>query len=126
MKTQSFQIAVNIPSLEDFSSRFPQYGPFAYEQGRFLFDLIMSPSSFIKAKVATIDLDLPAVAGVAKLCHQTVIANGTIEFSTHIKQFIGATVCVLMEANNFQKSGRKKAIPYSAFSKGEVYEFVEK
>ncbi len=121
MRTQSFEFQVNIPSVEDFAIRFRQYGNFARNEGQFLFDLLMTPTCFNSGRVATIDFDLPAVAGVAKLCFRTVEEQNTVEWNGFLKQFIGAVVCTLMEANGFEKTGTKKAIPHKGFTKGEFY-----
>ena len=62
MKKQPFNFDVQIPDLIDFGTRFPQYGPFARENGNFMFDEIMIPSSFIRCKCAS-EFNLPAVTG---------------------------------------------------------------
>lgn len=121
METQLFELQVNIPSVEDFAIRFRQYGNFARNEGGFLFDRLMTSACFNRARVATVDFDLPAVAGVAKLCYQTVAEQNSVEWNGFLKQFIGAVVCALMEANGFEKTGTKKAIPHHAFTKGEFY-----
>lgn len=121
MQMQSLQLSVNLPSVDDFADRYKQYGQFARGNGYFLYALLVSPASFVKAQVATVDLDLPAVAGVAKTCYESVQGQTSIEWSRFVKQFIGAVICCLMEANGFKKTGTKKAIPYHAFTKGEMY-----
>ena len=121
MQVQPFQLSVNLPSVDDFAARYKQYWQFARGDGHFLFTLLVSPASFVRAQVATVDLDLPAVAGVAKTCYEAVQAQTGIEWSGFVKQFIGAVICCLMEANGFKKTGTKKAIPYHAFTKGEMY-----
>jgi hypothetical protein len=84
----------------------------------------MSHGCYNRARVATTDLDLPAVAGVAKLCYRTVIEQNSLEWNGFLKQFIGAVVCTLMEANGFEKTGTKRAIPHREFTKGEFYRLV--
>ena len=111
---------VRIPELHEFQERYPQYKNFATgPEGQALFALIMRPQSFVKAEVATVDLGLPGVAGVAKDCADAV----PTELTDTQKRFCGALVCALMEANGFSKTGRKRAIPHKAFTKGEVYTF---
>jgi hypothetical protein len=121
MKTESFELPVRLLSVDEFAARFPQYGQFARTDGQFLFELLMSPASYDQARVATSHLDLPAVAGVAKICYQAVQAQTVVEWRGFLKQFIGAVVCALMEANGFEKTGTKKAVPHPAFTKGEFY-----
>lgn len=108
-------------SLTDFASSYPQYKTLALGTGRFLFDLLTSPVAHTKAKVATLDLDLPAVAGVAKDVVAACAEHG-VELDSFRKQFVGAVVCFSMERNGFKKTNTKRAIPHPAFKKGEFYE----
>jgi hypothetical protein len=119
---QDLTLTVNVPDLADFGAKYKQYGQFARGEGGFLFELLMRPSSFIRMIVATLDLELPAVAGVAKICYEAVSQNPAVDWNYHTKQYIGAVACTMMEANGFNKTGRKKAIPHPGFTKGEVYE----
>lgn len=121
MQVQSFELPVNLPSVDEFAAHYKQYGRFARGDGQFLFTLLVSPASYVRARVATADLNLPAVAGIAEMCYQAVQVQTSVEWSGFVKQFIGAIVCCLMEANGFQKTGTKKAIPHHAFTKGEMY-----
>ena len=120
MVSHQFLLNVNIPDLDEFRQRFPQYGSFARGDGSMLFDLIMSPHSYIRAMIAS-ELGLPAVAGVADFCVQIIERNSTLLLSGHVKQFIGAVTCCLMEANGFRKTGTKRSIPHTGFTKGEFY-----
>jgi hypothetical protein len=124
MTIQSLVLRVAIPSVDEFARKYRNYGPLARGDGRFLFDLLMSPDAYNRASVATLELELPAVAGIAKMCYQAVEKQQTIEWNDNVKRFIGAVVCCLMEANGYQKTGMKKAIPHHAFTKGEFYRRV--
>ena len=121
MKTEDFTLSVNLPSIEEFGKRFPQYEKFATNEGRFLYEKIVTPEGFINARVATLVFGLPAVAGIAEICVQTFKNQWRLEWRSFIKQFIGAVVCKLMEENGFEKTGTKKSIPHPQFTKGEVY-----
>ncbi len=120
METRLLQVNVNIPSVEDVAGKYRAYGRHAREEGSFLFDLVMSPESFFRTRIATDDLDLPAVAGIAKLCAEAAEKEG-VELDGYQRQYVGALVCTLMEANGYRKTGSKKAIPHPMFTKGEVY-----
>jgi hypothetical protein len=121
MQTQSIVLTANIPSVDDFARHYPNLGPHARNKWNFIFDLLMSPDCYHKARVATLDLELPAVAGVAATCYQAVQGQQEVGWDDNLKRFIGAVVCNLMEANGFEKTGKKKAIPHPAFTKGEFY-----
>lgn len=71
------------------------------------------------------NLEMPAVAGIARSCYQQIQVQKEVSFSNFTKQFMGALVCTLMEANGFRKTGRKKAIPHPMFTKGEFYVLAE-
>src|SRR5688572_4121501 len=92
MKTKTFTLSVNLPSVEEFAERFPQYGDYAKHEGNFLFERIVAPDCYNNARVITLQLKLPAVAGIAEICYQTVLEHGTIEWRGFVKQFIGAVV----------------------------------
>ena len=113
-------VSVVVPTPVDLAKSYPQYGPFANGDGRFLFDLITSPAAHMKAQIATLDFELPAVAGVAKDV-ATACAEKGRPLDPFTKQFVGAVVCVSMEHNGYEKTGQKRAIPHPGFSKGEFY-----
>ena len=121
MPSRALVLNVQVPRLDTFAKRYPHYRAFAEGEGRFLFDLVMAPEAFIRARVATEDLDLPAVAGIARLCFDAVGAQGTVPWSRFVKQYIGALTAVLMEANGFAKKGQKRSVPFAAFSRAECY-----
>ena len=126
METKCFSIQVNIPNVDLFVAKHKAYGNYVLREGKFLFKLIVSPESFLKAKIATDEFEYPAVAGIAKAVHEEAMNRGmwSDETKGYIKQCTGAIMCALMEANGYRKSGRKKAIPFREFTKGEVYEEV--
>lgn len=121
MQKQSITLEAQIPDLSDFEERFPQYGPFARNDGNFIFNTIMNPLSFFRARFAT-EMNLPAVSGVAEHCFHATTQQNIINFDSFLKQYIGALVCCLMEANGYSKTGKKKSIPHHAFTKGEFYQ----
>ena len=125
MKTKHLTLTANFPSISEFAERFPQYGPFSKGKGSLLFKLIMTTDNFNRMQVLT-EFNLPAVSGVAEICYQEIIKSRSLVFSGYIKQYIGATVCCLMEYNNYRKTGKKRAIPHAKFTKGEVYESNKK
>lgn len=123
--TTTFTLSVNLPSVEEFAEQYPQYGNYAKHDGNFLFKRIVTPDCYNNARVATLVFELPAVAGIAEICYQTVLENETIEWRGFVKQFIGAVVCKLMEDNGFKKTDTKKSVPHPKFTKGEFYKLKE-
>lgn len=121
METQTYTLSFNRPSVDEFALRFRQYGNFVKSEGLALFDLIMTPESFISARVVTLDLGRPGVAGIARIVTPILEQQTDQKRKNLYKQYIGAVVCVLMEANGFEKTNEKKAVQYPGFTKGEVY-----
>jgi hypothetical protein len=62
------------------------------------------------------------VAAVAEMGFSAASKQKLVQFDGFLKQFIGALVCSLMEANGFMKSNKKKSIPHHAYTKGEFYQ----
>ena len=105
----------NLPALDKFSAMFPQYGNIAREDKKGLVRLVFSLNGLIRT-VAASDLELPAVAGIARDCSQNVASLTSTD-----KQFVGALTCALLLANGYEKTGVKRSIPHPDWSKGEVY-----
>jgi hypothetical protein len=116
MKQVNFNLKVNIPELKEFQKQYPQYSNIAENEGNDLFKLIRTSNSFLTSKILT-DNNLPAVLGVAEICYKTRKKN----LNDFTKQFIGASVCALMTANGYIKTGTKKSVRHPAFKKGEFY-----
>ena len=117
MQTITPTVTIHLPTHDEFSTRFPQYGKRAHDEGKRFFGYVMSADTFVAAAVVTERLGLPAVAAIAAACSGMV--EGQIEGID--KQFIGAATCALMEANGYSKTGKKRAVPHPDWRKGEVY-----
>ena len=122
METKNYVYPVNLPTIDEFGERFPQYKKFAMNEGKLLYEIIISPESFIRARVVTLVLQLPALTAVANDCYQNLETRDELDNFNTKKQFIGAVVCKLMEDNGFEKTGKKKSVPVNYFTKGEVYQ----
>ena len=122
METKNYIYPVNLPTIDEFGERFPQYKNFAMNEGKLLYEIIITPESFIRARVVTLVLKLPALTAVADDCYQNLKTRGELDNLDFKKQFIGAVVCKLMEENGFEKTGKKKSVPLQYFTRGEVYQ----
>lgn len=120
MKTKTYSKEINIPDLKEFSVRYPQFAGLAKAKGKFLFDIVMKPETFIQAMVLT-EYDMPAVTSVAEVCYNEAKKKKGFQFTGRVKQFIGAMIASLMAANGYQKTGRKKSIIHRAYTRGEFY-----
>ena len=89
-------------------------------EGKFLFDIVMKPETFIQAMVLT-EYGMPAVTSVAEVCYNEAKKRKGFKFTGRVKQFIGAMIALLMSANGYKKSGRKKSIIHRAYTRGEFY-----
>jgi hypothetical protein len=120
MKTKTYSKVINIPELKEFSAKYPQFAGLASGEGKFLFDIIMKPETFIQAMVLT-EYGMPAVTSVAELCYNEARKKRGFQFTGRVKQFIGAMIASLMAANGYNKTGRKKSIIHRAYTRGEFY-----
>ena len=120
MKTKVYSKQINIPELKEFSANYPQFAGIAKGEGKFLFDIVMKPETFIQAMVLT-EYDMPAVTSVAEVCFNEAKKKRSFQFTPRIKQFIGAMIASLMASNGYKKSGKKKSIIHRAYTRGEFY-----
>lgn len=120
MKTRIYSREIHIPELKEFSENYPQFSGIAKGEGKFLFDIVMKPETFIQAMVLT-EYGMPAVTSVAELCYNEARKKKGFQFTGRVKQFIGAMIASLMAANGYLKTGRKKSIIHRAYTRGEFY-----
>ena len=120
MRSQTYNLQVNVPTVEEFGAKYKQYGPLARGPANFLFELLVSPESFVRASIAT-ELGHPAIDGIAEMAFQAVDEKDDILWNDNLKRFCGAVICCLMEANGYAKSGERKNVRNKAFKKGEFY-----
>ena len=120
MKTKTYSRMINIPELKEFAVTYPQFAGIAKVDGKFLFDIVMKPETFIQAMVLT-EYGMPAVTSVAEVCYNEAKKRRGFKFTGRVKQFIGAMIASLMTANGYNKTGRKKSIIHRAYTRGEFY-----
>lgn len=116
--------AFKASSLKDWPAKFRHFLSVVEENGE-LWALLNSEESFQKMRWATLDLNLPAVAGVVKQCAPYVKKAAPAKRKDWLKKAIGAMVCVVMENNEFETTGQKKAVPpvpERVFRVGEFYQ----
>ena len=124
MRSAVYNLEVQLPEVADFATKYPPYGPWVREKGKPIFDLLMTPENFLRARFAT-ELGLPAVAGVAEVCDTAAKQQGfDLKDDKFVKQAIGAIIAVLMQANGFDKTSDRKAIPHPTFAKGTIYKIT--
>lgn len=120
MRTKIYSKEICIPELKEFEATYPQFVGLAKGEGKFLFDIVMKPETFIQAMILT-EYGMPAVTSVAEVCYNEAKKRKGYKFTGRVKQFIGAMIASLMTANGYKKSGRKKSIIHRAYTRGEFY-----
>ncbi len=120
MKTKNYSKKIQIPELKEFTDAYPQFAGLAKGEGKFLFDIVMKPETFIQAMVLT-EYGMPAVTSVAELCFNEAKKRKNFKFTGRVKQFIGAMIASIMTSNGYNKTGRKKSIIHRAYTRGEFY-----
>lgn len=114
---ETYPFPVSIPTIADFVTRFPNFGPRASGDGARYFGLVMRAESLMDASALTRCVQMPAVTAVAE--QASALAGGAI--SDPDKQLVGALICTLMEHNGFRKTGRKGSVPKPGWNRGEIY-----
>ncbi len=122
MKQQKFVFSANIPEEKDFLAKYQTFNNLIKTNDAILvFKLIMTPENLLRCQIAT-EFGMPAVTAIAEECRVALKNQKKIlKNDLQLKQFIGAVVCVLMEANGYKKSNNKKRIPHESFTRGEFY-----
>src|SRR3990170_2017380 len=120
MKKKIYSKEIYIPELKEFAATYSQFAGLANAEGKFLFEIVMKPETFIQAMILT-EYGMPAVTSVAEVCFNEAKKRRGFQFTGRIKQFIGAMVASLMIANGYNKTGRKKSIIHRAYTRGEFY-----
>jgi hypothetical protein len=123
MKSEAFSHEVNLPDVDDFLKSYSRYTTLTGGAGKKIFDSIIQPEVFIKASVIS-DIGLPAVLSVANESKNIATNESDLTLDNFTKQFIGSVVCSLMEANGYEKTGKKRRVPHESFSVGECYRKV--
>jgi len=120
MKTKTYSKVINLPEMKEFAVNYPQFAGLVKGEGKFLFEIVMKPETFIQAMILT-EYGMPAVTSVAELCFNEAKKKKGFQFTGRVKQFIGAMIASLMSANGYNKTGRKKSIIHRAYTRGEFY-----
>ena len=120
MKKKTYSKEIAIPELKEFEVAYPQFANLAKGEGRFLFNMVMRPETFIQAMILT-EYGMPAVTSVAELCYKEAAKRKGFKFTGRVKQSVGAMIALLMKNNGYQKTGRKKSIIHRAYTRGEFY-----
>ena len=119
MRVEHFQRVVNLPSVKEFTAKYPHYAA-AHSVERHLFDVIVTPENFVRAAAITDIFELPAVSAVADQVAKVCQNHGGL--TGFRKQLAGAITCLLMESNQYAKTGRKRAVSRPGWSRGELYQ----
>jgi len=120
MKIKTYSKKICIPDMKEFAVSYPQFVGLAKGEGKFLFDIVMKPETFIQAMILT-EYGMPAVTSVAEVCYNKAKKRSGFKFTGRVKQFIGAMIASLMVVNGYRKTGRKKSIIHRAYTRGEFY-----
>jgi hypothetical protein len=116
----TYEKVVTLWNTDEFLNKYPRFKGILDGEGKQLFDEIMKPEIFINASVLA-DKGYPSVLAVAEQSKTIIAAYEALGSANLCKQFIGSVICVLMEANGYKKTGKKKSVPHESFSTGECY-----
>lgn len=120
MENLLFEKTVTIWNVDEFLGKYPRFKEILNGDGRQIFDEILKPDVFVSASVLA-DKGYPSVLAVAEQSTSIIAKYESSGSASFCKQFIGSVICVLMEANGYKKTGKKKSVPHKSFSTGECY-----
>jgi hypothetical protein len=120
MEDLLYEKIVTLWNAGEFLGKYPRFKEILNGDGRQLFDEIMKPDVFVNASVLA-DKGYPSVLAVAEQSKSIIAKYESSAAASFCKQFIGSVICVLMEANGYKKTGKKKSVPHESFSTGECY-----
>jgi hypothetical protein len=111
--------------IETFAKTHPaQYNELRAHQFNFI-EFVNSEEAFTNMRVVTDALELPAIAGIVKVCGEAILNTEPNKKRLTLKRSIGTLVCAVMEANGYAKTGIQRAvppIPERIFLAAEVYQ----
>ncbi len=116
--------AFNEASVVDFQAKYRNFAQLINRTDLQLWTTLNNEAAFSHMRSATVCWGYPAVAGITFLI-APILEKVEAADVDYVKKGTGAMVCSIMEANGYQKTGVKKAVPpfpYRIFSRGEVYQ----
>jgi hypothetical protein len=116
--------AFNEANVVDFQAKYRNFAPLIHRTDLQLWTTLNSEAAYSHMRSATVCWGYPAVAGITFLI-APILEKVKAADIDYVKKGTGAMVCCIMEANGYQKTGVKKAVPpfpYRIFSRGEVYQ----
>lgn len=116
--------AFNQANRDDFQAKYRNFAPLLDRTDLQLWATLNNEAAFSHMRSATVCWGYPAVAGITFLI-APILENVPTEEADYVKKGTGAIVRAIMEANGYEKTGVKKAVPpfpYRVFSRGEVYQ----
>ena len=115
----------NPADIAEFSDRYRQFAKTFRDHSEYdFFRELNNEEAFTGMRIATENLDFPALSGVLKQLAPAILATKA-EDQDRLKMAIGALISFIMSKNGFRKTGKKRAVvpvPVRIFRSGEVYE----
>jgi hypothetical protein len=112
----SITFVCSIPTSDEFRAKYRSFGELAGTAAADITALVFQPTSLIRILGL---IESTGDAAATALVEPFLRLRPTP--TDREKQLLGALTCALLEANGWEKTGTKRAIPNPAFNRGEVY-----
>ena len=120
MKSLAINYQINQPEVTDYEKSYPRM-PCNTPKKQAIFDIIIDVENIHRAIIVAEETSNSPVA-VYESKISNAIDNGTITSLTwHERQFVGTTICLVMESNGWSKTGKKQRFSKGIFKSGEIY-----
>lgn len=115
-----YKISVEQPDMNDYDKMFPKM-PCNTQNKQALFNLITDPDNIHRAIIFVEETNKSPVFVFGNKIQKAINSGVVTPLTGHEKQFSGAITRVVMEANEYTKTGRKQRFSSGIFSSAELY-----
>jgi hypothetical protein len=120
VRNESFTLGVMIPEVADYNSQLSRM-PCNTPQKHEIFALLTETEHVARALIYVEETGSSPVSYYESYLANAIENRRISELSWNERQFVGTVASVIMEANGWQKTGRKQRFSRGIFSSGELY-----
>jgi len=124
MKTIPINNEIIQPEIEDYGTEYPKM-PCNTDKKQAIFDIITNPTNIQRALIIAEEIGCSPIVLYENKLKSAIDAGELTPLTWHEKQFVGAVVRVVMEFNDWERTGRKQRFTNKIFSSAERYKKVE-
>ncbi len=120
MQTTIVEHEIIHPEIEDYSTEYPKM-PCNTDKKQAIFDIITNPINIQCALIIAEEIGCSPIVLYENKFQSAIDAGKLTPLTWHEKQFVGAVVSVVMELNDWERTGKKQRFTNKIFSSAERY-----